>query len=108
MIFEISGKSKVTFSFEEGNTKSTVVETKVQLDISEKMKRSAYFNDEDMPTDKGVKSLSQVLLLGLAANIHYAHNDGMWDKDKHLQYVLQQLQEAVARKDVESSKGDRI
>ena len=77
----------------ESHKKSKLNTTELLLELSDNLERNAYFDETGMPKKDAIKPLSEVLVSGLASNIHYAHQNGMWDSAEHLRYVIMRLEQ---------------
>lgn len=95
-VFSFTGISKVTLEHHKGSDKSHHVDTRFILDVSGNLDKSRYINDDGLPTQDGVQPLTIAFVHGIAGNIHYAHQAGIWDSAKHLRYVIDELTRAFA------------
>jgi hypothetical protein len=68
-------------------------ETGVDLRFSENVETGDFFTEENAPNLKGLKYCTDMLCNGLIVNIHYGHQNGMWDSAAHLRMIIDRLQE---------------
>ncbi|HUI31988.1 MAG TPA: hypothetical protein VLY84_00095 [Dysgonamonadaceae bacterium] len=64
----------------------------VCLDISKNLEQYTYFEKGGEPTAEGIKAASTVLVQGLLANLHYAHDSGLRDSAEHLRWIIAELE----------------
>ncbi len=61
--------------------------------------------EQGLPTRDGSQVLSNVLIQGLVANIHMAHEKGFRDSAEHLRWIISELERGfVTVANVEQSK----
>lgn len=92
MEFEIEGRCIVRLKANDGDKTSEHIATDFNLGISKNLKRSQYFDEDDLPTKDGTKALTQCFIQGLVGNIHNAHEKGFWDSAEHLRYIIKELE----------------
>lgn len=92
MEFSLEAKVVLTLEHTKGMTTSKHVATDFNLDVSKELDRSMYLDKEDLPTEVGSKTLSNVLVQGLVGNIHFAHEKGFIDSAEHLRWIISELE----------------
>ena len=95
MEFSLEGKVVVVFEHTKGATSSKHVSTDFNLDVSQNLDESHYFNKDGLPNKNGTKALTQSFVQGLIGNIHNAHNQRYWDSAEHLRYIIAELEKGV-------------
>lgn len=91
MEFELEGRCVIKLEHVEGMSKSQHINTKLNLEVSDNLDKSQYFDDSDLPNSDGSKALTQVFVQGLIGNIHHAHEKGYWDSAEHIRYIIAEL-----------------
>lgn len=71
--------------------KSKHVATDFNLEVSENLVERKYLK-EGLPTKHGSHALSNVLVQGLVANMHMAHQKGYRDSAEHLRWIISELE----------------
>lgn len=105
MEFSFEAKVVLTLEHKKGMTTSKHVATDFNLDVSKELDRSMYLDKEDLPTEAGSKTLSNVLIQGLIGNIHLAHEKGFRDSAEHLRWIISELERGfIEVTNVEQSK----
>lgn len=89
------GKSILTLENDGNKKTSRVVSVDIKLDYSENIDRSVYL-ENGLPNKLGTKALTQSFIQGLVANIHQAHQKGMWNDAEHLRYIISELERGFA------------
>lgn len=92
MEFSFEAKVVLTLEHQKGMTTSKHVATDFNLDVSKELNREMYLDKEDLPTESGSKTLSNVLVQGLIGNIHLAHERGFRDSAEHLRWIISELE----------------
>ena len=69
-----------------------MVQAKFNLIVCERLDRSKYLDENDLPTSHGSKSITNVLVHGLIGNIHQAHQRGQWNDAEHMRYIISELE----------------
>lgn len=92
MEFSFEAKVVLTLEHQKGMTTSRHVATDFNLDVSKELNREMYLDKEDLPTEAGSKTLSNVLVQGLIGNIHLAHERGFRDSAEHLRWIISELE----------------
>jgi len=92
MEFIIKGVSIVKLQHEQGDTTSSHVSTDFNLDVSDNVDSASFLDAEGLPTEDGVKALTQCFVQGLVGNIHSAHQKKYWDSAEHLRYIITELE----------------
>jgi hypothetical protein len=82
----------LTLESTESNQRSKHVSTEFRLDCSKNLDKQQYVNN-DIPTKNGVKAITKVLVQGLVANIHSAHQKGLKNDAEHLREVIADLEQ---------------
>jgi hypothetical protein len=93
-IFSFRVTTDLTLEIEPGAMGSKPKESRVSLDVSPNLDRDAYKDGEGI-TKAGLKPASITLLGGLASLIVMGHENGWWDKEKHLAYAIDYLKEMI-------------
>lgn len=75
-----------------GLGKLTVDTASLFLELDKSWDESKYINDNGTPTVKGTKTITNILIQGLVANIHGAHQTKQWDSAEHLRYIISELE----------------
>lgn len=91
MKFKTQGTSVIEMEYKEGENKSTLLNTKIYLDLDKKVDENLFYKNGDF-TKEGSKLLTQTFIQGLGANIHTAHNLKTWDSAEHLRYIIKELE----------------
>ena len=92
MEFSFEAKVVLTLEHKKEMTTSKHVATDFNLEVSDNLVRSQYLDKEDLPTEAGSKTLSNVLVQGLIGNIHLAHEKGFRDSAEHLRWIISELE----------------
>lgn len=90
--FSFTAISQVEMEHETGTPLSKHVKTNLRLEISKNLDRKIYLTPDDLPSPEGIKPLTVALIQGLVANIHSAHQSGVWDSAQHIRYIIDELQ----------------
>ncbi len=93
--FTMTATSVLTMQHIDGNRTSTLKHVDIDLDASDGIDISQYFNEKGLPNEAGVKSLTLAFVQGLVANIQYADEEKIWDKRAHLEYVTREIGRAL-------------
>ena len=98
------GKMKAAFTAvstmvlrEKSGTHSTFESVEIKLYLSKNLDPSAYFNKDGSRKAASVKPTTQCFVQGLLANLHAAHQHGLWDSADHLRYIIQQLEHGFVK-----------
>ena len=73
-------------------TTSKHVATDFNLKVIGELDKRQYLDKDDLPTNVGSKTLSNVLIQGLVGNIHMAHEKGFRDSAEHLRWIISELE----------------
>jgi len=92
MQFEFEGKCVIKLEHKEGDKTSKHVKTDFNLSVSENLDVNQYLDKDELPTEVGVKALTNCFVQGLVGNIHYAHEKGYRDSAEHLRYIISELE----------------
>lgn len=94
--------STLTLEYKPGADRSKLVDSKFNLFIDDdanklsgshgKINPDAYFDKEGLPTADGCRSITEILVTSLSANIHASHQKGFRDSAEHLRYVIKELE----------------
>jgi hypothetical protein len=94
--FTFTGIAALTLTHVKGTNKSQHVDTKFTLEVSNNLKKENYIDANGLPVADGIKALSLAFIHGLAGNIHYAHQNNIWDSAQHLRFIIDELTRAFA------------
>lgn len=75
-----------------GTNRSAVQVVKFTLLPGPEVDKSAYLGANDQPTEDGVRILAALFTHGVLANLHYAHQNGLWDSAEHVRKVLKMIE----------------
>ena len=95
MEFHFEVLVKLELEHKKGSSVSNHAGTKTILTPSENMDTAQYLKDDELTTD-GTHVVTQVLIQGLVANIHAAHQTGFVNDAKHLRYIIKELERGFA------------
>jgi hypothetical protein len=84
----IVATSRLKLDYEEGCENASVINTEVALEVSKNINKSTFFDEGDIPNFQGARAVCNALVQGLIANLHFAHQHGLWDSAKHLRYII--------------------
>lgn len=68
------------------------VATDFNLYVSKELDINKYLDKESLPNKDGSNAISNVLIQGLVANIHMAHEKGFRDSADHLRWIISELE----------------
>jgi len=74
-----------------GMTTTNHVETQLNLNVSDNLDRSMYFDQDGLPNKNGCLVLTNTFIQGLIANIHNANQRGHWNDSEHIRYIIAEL-----------------
>ncbi len=91
---EFSFEAKVVLRLEHkpGISTSKHVATDFNLYVSKELDINKYLDKESLPNKDGSNAISNVLIQGLVANIHMAHEKGFRDSADHLRWIISELE----------------
>ena len=91
---EFSFEVKVVLMLEHkpGISTSKHVATDFNLYVSKELDINKYLDKESLPNKDGSNAISNVLIQGLVANIHMAHEKGFRDSADHLRWIISELE----------------
>ena len=91
---EFSFEVKVVLRLEHkpGISISKHVATDFNLYVSKELDINKYLDKESLPNKDGSNAISNVLIQGLVANIHMAHEKGFRDSADHLRWIISELE----------------
>ena len=92
MEFSFEAKVVLTLEHKKGMTTSKHVATDFNLKVIGELDKRQYLDKDDLPTNVGSKTLSNVLIQGLVGNIHMAHEKGFRDSAEHLRWIISELE----------------
>ena len=95
----IVATSRLKLDYEEGYENASVIHTEVALEVSKNINKSTFFDEDDIPNFQGATAVCNALVQGLIANLHFAHQHGLWDSAKHLRYIIKELEEGFVSTD---------
>lgn len=96
MEFSFEALVKLDLEHTPGSSNSKHVGTSFRLDVGKPLDESKYLDKDTLPTKDGAQVLSNVLVQGLVANIHYAHDNGFRDSAEHLRWIISELEKGFA------------
>lgn len=91
---EFSFEAKVVLRLEQkpGMSISKHVATDFNLYVSKELDINKYLDKESLPNKDGSNAISNILIQGLVANIHMAHQKGFRDSADHLRWIISELE----------------
>lgn len=92
MEYEIEVKSKCMYRWNQGDTTSQMLSSKLHLVIAPPLDASKYFMSPGMPSKDGSMMITANLVAAISGNIHYAHQNGFRDSAEHLLWVITELE----------------
>lgn len=92
MNYKLEAKVELGLIHKHGSDKSKHDYTNVNLILGNSLDKKAYFTSEELPNKAGTKVLSNVLIQGLVANIHQAHENNYIDSATHLRWIISELE----------------
>ena len=87
---QVTSRVDLIANYKKGS--STVEETNVLLEFHPEKAGRGFKDQNGMPNTKGMKAQTQGLVQGLIANIHFAHQNEMWDSAEHIRYIIKELE----------------
>lgn len=99
--FAVASRVTAEANFKTG--KSRMISCDVKL-FAEPSIESSWRDKNGELNKEGLKAQTQGLIQGLIANIHYAHQMGLWDSAEHLRYIIDNLERGFAVSSVEALK----
>ena len=91
MEFSFEAKVVLHLDHSKNANRANHVATDFNLECSPNLDETKYL-DDGLPTDEGSKVLSNVLIQGLVANIHMAHEKKFRDSAEHLRWIISELE----------------
>jgi hypothetical protein len=91
MKFSFDAIVRLTLNHEKGSTTSTHIATDLRLEPGRGLDLKQYL-DHGRATKEGSRVLTKVLVSGLAANIHAAHQKGYKDSAEHMREIIAELE----------------
>lgn len=104
MEYTFEAISRVTAEYKKGDTASRHIATDFYLEVSNNLVESAYFDKEEVLTDKGSQAITAAFIQGLIGNIHFAHQRGYRNDAEHLRHIISELERGFSSI-AETSKG---
>lgn len=92
-------KATVVLNLEQ-HTNDTIpshISTSVGLSPSSNLEESMYI-ENSLPTEDGSRVLSTVLAHGIVANILQSEQRFLWEREEHLDYILEEIREGLTKK----------
>lgn len=96
MEYTIEATSKLTMINHEQEGYSELKGTLIKVTFSNNIDTSKLF-DGDKITKKYVESLTYAFTHGLSANLHTAHQQGVWDSAEHLRFIITELEKCFVQ-----------
>lgn len=94
--FEYVVSSHCIMEVNKEQTASKINEVNVLLTAKAELEKQ--WKDQDGIVNKdGMKVQTQGLIQGLIANIHFAHQHGLWDSAAHLRYIIDYLEQGFVK-----------
>ena len=93
-------KATVVLNLEQ-HTNDTIpshISTSVGLNPSSNLEESMYIDENSFPTEDGSRVLSTVLAHGIVANILQSEQRFLWEREEHLDYILEEIREGLTKK----------
>lgn len=91
MKFEIGAKCILEMEHTEGDKQPHLKAVKINLILPDAFDEDMYMKD-GLPNADGAKALSNILVQGLIANIHNAHQRGFHNDAEHIRFVISELE----------------
>lgn len=92
--FIIETSCAVEFSTSDKGTK--VEGVNLLLNVSQNLNMSSYIDEHGLPTKDGSQCATVVLVQGLVANLHHAHDKGFRDSAEHLRFIIAELEKGFS------------
>ncbi len=98
----------VRINLEGHDDKAHLVSTDLALKLEGPLKTEMYLDPNNMPTEDGMRAVTQTLVMGLVSNIHRMHEEKTWDSAAHLRKIIAELERgfvALSRVELLQVKG---
>lgn len=105
MIYSYATITTVSAEIAEDKKGSTIRECEVEM-VTEPGVGSNWYDRDNNVTADGLKASTVCLINGLAANIHYGQQRGLWDSAEQLRYIIHHLEQTFALSCVEAGSGE--
>lgn len=92
MEFSFEAKVVLRLKHKLGMSTSKHLATDFNLYVSKELDINKYLDKESLPNKDGSNAISNVLIQGLVANIHMAHEKGFRDSADHLRWIISELE----------------
>lgn len=89
--FHFVAIAKTEFIHKDGEEKSKAVHADVRLEVSKNLSKKHYHNSDGTPTQHAIKPTTIALVSGLVANVKYAAQQGWWNEQEHIDYIIEQI-----------------
>lgn len=89
--FEVACFLEIEDIIKEGKPKSLRT-ARFNLEVSDNLLVSAYKDKDENYTKEGCIALRETLISAVAANIHYAHQNGLIDSAEHIREAIKSLE----------------
>ncbi len=73
------------------NGRSKMISCNVNLLSTSSTVEAGWKHKDGIVTEAGMKVQTVGLIQGLVAQLHFGHQMGLWDKDEHYRYILENL-----------------
>ena len=97
MEFSFEAKVVLTLEHKPGMSTSKHVATDFNFYVSKELDINKYLDKESLPNKDGSNAISNVLIQGLVANIHMAHEKGFRDSADHLRWIISELEQGFVQ-----------
>jgi hypothetical protein len=84
---------KLNLSHEKNKEHSQHNGTECNLEISENLDSKKYCEENGLPNKEGCKAITETLIQGLVANIHFAHQKNYRDSAEHLRDIIRKIED---------------
>lgn len=75
---------------------TTQLSTQFNLKVDNKLNKSKYLDENNLPNKEGSIAVTSVLVHALVGNIHMAHEKGYRDSAEHLRFIIEELEKGFA------------
>lgn len=96
--FKITGISQMSMEHSKGEKKTKLLTCDLILEIDKQLDYYAYHTKENILNADGCKAITLAFTSGLAGSIIHADKMGYWNKEEHLQYIIDQIKRQIAAK----------
>lgn len=95
MIYKLKGSSTIEVEVTGNANDAKLINSGVQLEVSKEVKKMFFDAYTGKLKKEGYIGLDQSFLRGLLSSIKGASDNGIWNKEKHIEFIFSQFQEAI-------------